>query len=466
MTPQPSKRKLISMPKKPKAPRHSKENIHITFNMAWPSIIESFFVAFAGLVDSLMVSSLGSYAVAAVGLTTQPKFIGLSLFFALNVAISALIARRRGEERPEEANRILSTAVVFIIAAAIVLSILFVTLAGPIISLCGSTPETHDSAVAYFKIIMGGMIFNCIQMGINSAQRGAGNTKITMRTNVTSNTVNIIFNYLLIGGHFGFPALGIHGAALATVLGTVVACIMSILSILKPDGFISLPYIIKNRVFPAARSFVNLVKVGYSVFFEQLLMRIGFMMTAIMAAKQGTDAMAAHQVGMNIMGLSFSFGDGLQAAAVALIGRSLGAGDEKLAKEYGSICRMFGGIISVCLAVLYFVGAGSLMRLFFEEEHIVTIGVSIMRVIIFVVAFQISQVVYMGCLRGAGDTFYTAVASTISVTFIRTAGSYLGGYVFGLGIVGIWLGVLADQISRFLFASTRFKKGKWTQIKI
>ncbi len=447
-------------------PKHSKENIRITFNMAWPSIVESFFVAFAGLVDSLMVSSLGSYAVAAVGLTTQPKFIGLSLFFALNVAISALIARRRGEEKPEEANRILSTAIVFIIAAAIVLSIIFVVMASPIIRLCGSTPETHDSAVAYFKIIMGGMIFNCIQMGINSAQRGAGNTKITMRTNVTSNTVNIIFNYLLIGGHLGFPALGIHGAALATVLGTVVACIMSILSILKPDGFISLPYIMKKRIFPAVSSFLNLVKVGYSVFFEQLLMRIGFMMTAIMAAKQGTDAMAAHQVGMNIMGLSFSFGDGLQAAAVALIGRSLGAGDEGLAKEYGSICRMFGGIISVCLAVIYFIGAAPLMKLFFEEEHIVAIGVSIMRVIIFVVAFQISQVVYMGCLRGAGDTFYTAVASTISVTFIRTAGSYLGGYVFGLGIVGIWLGVLADQVSRFIFASTRFKKGKWTQIKI
>lgn len=449
-----------------KQPKYSRDNIRITFNMAWPSIIESFFTAFAGLVDSLMVSSLGSYAVAAVGLTTQPKFIGLSLFFALNVAISALVARRRGEEKPEEANRILSTAIVFIVIAAILLSILFVTFASPIIRMCGSTPETHDSAVAYFRIIMGGMIFNCIQMGINSAQRGAGNTKITMRTNVTSNTINIIFNYLLINGHLGFPALGIHGAALATVLGTVVASVMSVLSILNPGGFISLPYILQNKVWPAARSLHNLIHVGYSVFFEQLLMRIGFMMTAIMAAHQGTDAMAAHQVGMNIMGLSFSFGDGLQSAAVALIGRSLGANDEKMAKEFGSICRMFGGIISVCLAVLYFFGARPMMGLFFQEEHIVAIGVGIMRVIIFVVAFQISQVVYMGCLRGAGDTLYTAIASTISVTFIRTIGSYLDGYVFGLGIVGIWLGVLADQISRFLFASTRFKKGKWTQIKI
>lgn len=451
---------------KVKTPKYKKENIRITFHMAWPSIVESFFVAFAGLVDSLMVSSLGSYAVAAVGLTTQPKFIGLSLFFAANVAISALVARRRGEEKQEEANRILSTAVAFIIAAAIIMSILFVFLASPIIRFCGSTPETHDSAVMYFQIIMGGMIFNCIQMGINSAQRGVGNTKITMRTNVTSNTVNIIFNYLLIGGHFGFPALGIRGAALATVLGTVVASVMSVISILNPDGFISLPYLIKNKVRPAIKTLVNIIHVGYSVFFEQLLMRVGFMMTAIMAAKQGTDAMAAHQVGMNIMGLTFSFGDGLQAAAVALIGRSLGAGDEKLAKEYGGICRMFGGVIAVCLAVIYFFGAGTLMRLFFAEEHIVAIGVGIMRVIIFVVIFQISQVVYMGCLRGAGDTFYTAVASTISVTFIRTLGSWLGWYVFGLGIIGIWLGVLADQISRFTFASIRFKQGKWTRIKI
>ncbi len=446
--------------------KYRKENIQITFHMAWPSIVESFFVAFAGLVDSLMVSSLGSYAVAAVGLTTQPKFMGLSMFFAANVAISALVARRRGEEKPEEANRILSTAVVFIIAAAVIMSILFVVLADPIIRFCGSTPETHDSAVIYFRIVMGGMIFNCIQMGINSAQRGVGNTKITMRTNVTSNTVNIIFNYLLINGHFGFPALGIRGAALATVLGTVVASVMSVISILKPDGFISLPYLVKNKILPSLRTLFNIIHVGYSVFFEQILMRIGFMLTAIMAAKQGTDAMAAHQVGMNIMGLTFSFGDGLQAAAVALIGRSLGAGDEKLAREYGGICRMFGGVISACLAVIYFFGAGALMRLFFSEEHIVAIGVGIMRVIIFVVIFQISQVVYMGCLRGAGDTFYTAVASTISVTFIRTAGSYLGGYVFGLGIVGIWLGVLADQVSRFVFASIRFKKGEWTKIKI
>ncbi|MDE6890356.1 MAG: MATE family efflux transporter, partial [Lachnospiraceae bacterium] len=171
-----------------KRQRYGRENVHSAIAMAWPAIVESFFTAFAGLVDSLMVSSLGSYAVAAVGLTTQPKFVGMSVFFAANVSISALVARRRGENKKEDANRISYTALIFIVIAAIILSVIFVLFAGPIISLCGSTADTHESAVIYFQIIMGGMMFNGIQMGINSAQRGAGNTKITMRTNVTSNT--------------------------------------------------------------------------------------------------------------------------------------------------------------------------------------------------------------------------------------------------------------------------------------
>ncbi len=440
--------------------------IGTTLRIAVPAIVESFFVQFAGLADSLMVSSLGANSVAALGLTAQPKFLGLSPFFALNVALSALTARRFGEKRRRDANAIVFTAIIIIIGLSIVLGSVLSILAPQIMTLCGSTADTHDDAVLYYRIIMSCMIFNCIQMGINSAQRGAGNTKITMRTNITSNTINIILNYLLINGHFGFPALGITGAAIATVAGTAAGCVMSLVSIIRPGSFINVSYIIKKHVMPATAALKDIIKVGYSVFFEQCLMRIGFMMTAVMAANQGNAAMAAHQVGMNILGLSFSFGDGLQAAAVALIGRSLGEGKSRRAKEYGSTCQMVGGIISVALAVLYFLCARPFMELFFAEPEIVDIGVMIMHIIIVVVLFQIRQVIYMGCLRGAGDTLYTAVASTISVTAIRTGVSYLCGYTFGWGIAGIWIGVVGDQVSRYILAAIRFKAGKWVKIRI
>lgn len=436
------------------------------FQMAWPSVLESFFVAFAGMVDSLMVSSIGAYAVAAVGLTTQPKFIALAMFIALNVSVSAIVARRRGQQDRYGANQTLLLALAFVLAAGTIVTALGLYFSDGIIHLCGSGEDTHESAVIYFRIIIGGMMFNIISLAINAAQRGAGNTRIAMRTNVTANVVNMIGNYLLIGGNFGFPALGIRGAAIATVFGTFIACLMSIQSILPKDSFVSVPYMLRNKVKPALDTFKTMIRIGSNIFVEQVLMRVGFMSVAVMAAKLGTDAFAAHQVGMNIMSLTFSFGDGMQAAAVALIGRSLGEQDPEKAKLYGSICQRIGNGISIVLAVTYFAGGEWLYRLFFQEEHIVAMGVMIIRLIVFIAVLQLAQVIYMGCLRGAGDVFFTTAASTFSVTIVRPVASYVLCYGMGLGLMGIWLGVLADQISRFTLTSWRFKSGVWTKVKI
>ena len=444
----------------------NKSYIKETFQMAWPSVLESFFVALAGMIDSLMVSTIGAYAVAAVGLTTQPKFIGLALFIAVNVAVSAIVARRKGQQDQYGANQTLMVALTFVVIMEVVVSLICVTFADPIIHLCGSGEDTHDSAVLYFQIIMGGMMFNIISLVINAAQRGVGNTKIAMRTNVTANLLNMIGNYLLIGGNFGFPALGIKGAALATVFGTVVACGMSILSLFSKDGFISVYYMIKKRVRLRISALGNIMNIGSNIFLEQLLLRIGFMSTAVMTAKLGTDAFAAHQVGMNVMSLSFSFGDGMQVAAVALIGRSLGEERPEMAKLYGFICQRMGNGISLILAVLYLLGGRTFFGLYFEEPHIVAMGVQIMQVIVIVVMLQISQVIYMGCLRGAGDVRFTTIVSTFSVTFVRTISSYLLCYPLGLGLMGIWFGVVCDQLCRFILTRWRFRSGVWVKVKI
>ncbi|MCR5468685.1 MAG: MATE family efflux transporter [Lachnospiraceae bacterium] len=434
--------------------------------MAWPSVVESFFISFTGMIDTMMVSTISSSAVAAVGLTTQPKFIGLATFIALTVATSAIIARRKGEERRSDANKSLLAILGFAIITTFLISFLCVTFADPVIKLCGSADDTHSDAVLYFRIIMGCIIFNTISMTINSAQRGSGNTKLAMRTNVVSSIVNIIFNYLLIGGNLGFPALGIRGAAIATVLGSVVACIMSILSLFDSSSFVSIPYCVKEKIFFSVSPLVPVFKLGSSVFLEQLLLRVGFMATAIMAAKLGTAPMAAHQVGMNILGLCFSFGDGFQAASVALIGQSLGRKDPKQANRYGIICQLCGLAVAICISILLLVGGRFFYGLFFEEENIIEIGVSITRMIVLIVLFQIPQVVFTGSLRGAGDVLYTTMTSTISVTFVRTIVSYICCFVLGWGMVGIWCGVMADQSCRFILNSLRYRSGKWMKIII
>ncbi len=445
----------------------NKELVGRAIHVAWPAILESFFVALVAMVDSYMVSGLGSYAVAAIGLTTQPKFICLALFIAINMAVSALVARRKGQGERDSANRILLTAIICCIVGIVIISTIAVAWADPIIHLVGSEPETHDSAVLYFRIIIGCIIFNVISLVINAAQRGSGNTKIAMKTNVTSNVVNVIFNYLLIHGNLGFPALGVAGAAIATVLGTVVACGMSIASLFRKDSYVSIPYMIQKKLPPTVRALKDIFSFASTVFAEQLMLRFGFFMSALLTANLGTEALAAHQVGMNALHLSFSFGDGLQVAAVTLIGQSLGQGNKALAKKYGNICQSIGLAISIGLSILYLLFGRWFFGIYFPNEpHIVDLGVSIIKYMILIVLFQVSQVVFGGSLRGAGDVRFTTVTSMISVAIIRPSVSYVAAYVLQLGITGIWIGVLADQVVRLVMSGLRFRSGRWMNKEI
>ena len=197
------------------------------------------------------------------------------------------------------------------------------------------------------------------------------------------------------------------------------------------------------------------------------MLRIGFLLSATLAANLGTEALAAHQVGMNAMHLSFAFGDGLQVAAVTLIGQSLGQEKASLAKKYGNICQGIGLAISVGLSVMYLLFGRAFFGLYFPKEpQIVDIGVMIMRFMVLIVLCQVSQVVYMGSLRGAGDVRFTTITSMISVAIIRPCVSYVLAYPLGLGVAGIWLGVLSDQFTRLVFTGARFRSGKWMNKKI
>lgn len=442
----------------------NKEILKTTFQIAWPSILESFLISLVGMIDTIMVGSLGAYAIAAVGLTTQPKFVGLAIFISMNVAVSAIVAHRRGEGDRDSANKVLMQAIIITVILAMLVSVVCVVFADPIIAFSGSQADTHQSAVSYFRIIMGCMIFNVLSLVINAAQRGAGNTKIAMVTNMVSNGVNVVLNYILIGGHFGFPALGINGAAIATVIGSMFACAMSIYSVMKKGRFLCLKDL--KAVGFDKKTLSSIANIGSSTLAEQIFLRIGFLTYSIIVAKLGTVAFAAHQIGMNVMSLSFSFGDGLSVAAIALVGRSLGEKREDLAKIYGGVCQRIGLTISLGLAIIYFTLGKQIFMLFTQEPQVLEYAIMIMITMTFIVVFQISQVIFSGCLRGAGDTVFTAFVSLISVAIIRPFSGWLLCYPVGLGLIGAWIGILFDQMVRFSLTALRFKTGKWTKFKV
>ena len=239
---------------------------------------------------------------------------------------------------------------------------------------------------------------------------------------------------------------------------------MSIASMFSKQSFV---FIRGVRGWIASRFDIrSLLNVGTSAFVEQIFMRIGFLLFAITVANLGTTQYAAHQIGMNMMSLSFSFGDGLSVASVALVGRSLGQERRDLAKLYAAMCQRLGLLCAFVMSMVFLFFGRNLFALFSNEPEILDIGVMIMRILCFVIYMQISQVVFFGCLRGAGDTKYTALASLISVTFIRPGLSWLLCYPLGLGLFGVWMGLVGDQFMRFLLGYIRMKQGKWLKIKI
>lgn len=313
---------------------------------------------------------------------------------------------------------------------------------------------------------MGFMFFNIVSMLINASQRGSGNTRIAFTTNLVSSLVNIIFNYILIGGKFGFQALGVRGAAIATVMGTVVAFFMSLRSLFKKDSFVQIPYIINKKIKGSKILAKKILKFAANIFIENIAMRLGFLITALMAASLGTDDFAVHQAGMNVLSLSFAFADGMQVSAVALTGSSLGKGDKEKARKYGKTCQKIGLIISVGMSIFLFIFGKDIFSLFFKESANIEKGIMISRFIMVITLFQISQIIYGGCLRSAGDVKYALFASMTSVTIIRSLVTMILVGVLKMGLFGIWIGVLSDQFSRYMFMSTRFRKGKWVDIKI
>ncbi len=433
-------------------------------DMAWPSAAESALVALVVAVDTMMVGTLGEEAIAAVGITGQPKFVLLSLVISLNVGTTAIVARRKGAQDSEGANRCLRQALMLCLVISIIMSIIGFNFARPILQLVGAQPDFIDQAVTYFKIISIANFFSSISLTINAAQRGSGNTRISMRTNIAANLVNVTFNYLLISGNFGFPRLEIAGAAIATLLGNMVAFGMSLRSILRDGGYLQVK---QQQEWKLHKSDLNTIKsISSSSLLEQLCIRVGFILTTFFIANLETTAYATHQICMNLVIFTFALGDGLGVGASALVGQGLGAKRPDMSMIYSkSIQRiaMTGGIIfmTIFISLRY-----TLIGLFTDEAAIIATGGSIVIILALMSPVQAVGVVIGGTLRGAGDTRFVAYGSLLSIGVVRPLSTWFLCYPMGLGVYGAWLAFMLDQILRLTINSWRFRTGKWTRIKI
>jgi len=442
----------------------SREAYSAFIKLAWPAMLESMFVALAGFVDTMMVSRASKTAVAAVGVTTQPRMLFYMAFFAISAATVAIVSRRYGEKRQEAANRCAAQTLTISVLVAIFEGILAFWVAEPLLLFAGAQADTLPEAMTYFKISIIGMFFNSFGNVLNAAQRGTGRTKITMRSSLIGNGINVVLNYFLIGGVWIFPALGVKGAAIATLIGQFSSFVISLCSYFGKNSYLRLR---PAYFFTFEKETLHaLARVGGGAGIEQIFMRIGMFLFAKVVADLGTEAMTTHQICMNIITLSFACGDGLGAAAAAMVGQNLGRGRPDISLLYGKVAQRIAWIFSIVLFVLFFTCGRFLMGWFTEDAAIIQEGIRILYVVAFVSLAQVSQVIFTGSLRGAGDTRYNAIVSFFSIDLIRPMLAYVLCHVFSVGVIGAWFALALDQYLRFVLVTVHFYHGKWMKIKL
>jgi len=435
-----------------------------TLKIAWPSAMEAILISLIGAVDMMMVGGLGTNAIAAVGITTQPKFLIMAFVLALNTGTTVIVSRRKGENNQEGARKSLRNALVLSVVISLISTVIGLLFSREILMFSGANSDYINEAMIYFNIVLVGNFFYLISLTITAAQRGVGNTKISLVTNLSANIVNIIFNYLLINGIWIFPRWGVAGAAVATAMGNVVSLILAIYNLSEKENFLHINF--KQDWSLDQKTLVSIWKISSSSLIEQVFIRIGFMMYAKAVAGLGTLQFATHYIVMQVMSITFSAGDGLSIATSSLVGQSLGAKRPDLAYIHGKVSQRIGMVISFTLAILIILNRSLIMSLFSIDPEIIDLGAQILIILSFIIQFQIAQVITVGSLRGAGDVKFVAMLSLLSVTIIRPILTYFLAYSLGFGLYGAWFSVVCDQMIRFYVGRYRFKQAEWVKIEV
>lgn len=435
-----------------------------TLKIAWPSAMEAILISLIGAVDMMMVGGLGTNAIAAVGITTQPKFLIMAFVLALNTGTTVIVSRRKGENNQEGARKALRNALIFSVGISFISSLIGFIFSREILMFSGANSDYINEAMIYFNIVLVGNFFYLISLTITAAQRGVGNTKISLVTNLSANIVNIIFNYLLINGIWIFPRWGVAGAAVATSMGNIVSLILAVYNVSDKNNFLHINF--KQDWSLDQKTLVSIWKISSSSLIEQVFIRIGFMMYAKAVAGLGTLQFATHYIVMQVMSITFSAGDGLSIATSSLVGQSLGAKRPDLAYIHGKVSQRIGMVISFTLAILIILNRSLIMSLFSIDPEIIDLGAQILIILSFIIQFQIAQVITVGSLRGAGDVKFVAMLSLLSVTIIRPVLTYFLAYTLGFGLYGAWFSVVFDQMIRYFVSHYRFKQAEWVMIEV
>jgi len=434
------------------------------FSLLWPLIVEQLLIVMMGIVDMVMVSSVGEHAVSGVSLVDSINFLIITAFNAMatggSVVASQYIGRKDGKNACCSARQLVYISLLI----SLIMMILTMIFCRQVLKLVygNIADDVMRSAQVYFLITALSYPFLALYTSASSLFRSMGNSKVSMNTAVLVNIINIGGNALFIYG----MGLGVAGAALSTLIGRMIAAAVLIYLLMQDWlNIINLKGITKIKFEPDMIK--RIFNIGIPSGLETSMFQIGKILITRIFTAFGTAAIAANAVGATINSIAFMPGSGFGMGLMIIAGQCIGASDyegvRQQTKKILKLSYMTYFIINIHILIFMnqIIGLFNLsaeahqMCVVFLRIHCVTSTL-----------FWCPSFVLPNVLKAAGDARYIMVVAASTMWIVRVCSAYLMAFPLGLGPKAVYIAMGADFLFRGIFFTTRYLNGRWKEKRV
>jgi len=427
-----------------------------------PMILANLAYALLGAADTFFLGRVSTVALGAVGLASL-MFLTFSLLMRGTInGTTTFVSRMFGAGNHVQAGKYFQT---FLFLSAIIspvillLPALFRLYFGAI----RPDPEVAQQALLYVSIRLWEIPFSLAVTACIGFFVGIGNSRTPMLLSWISVIVNVAANYVLIFGHLGFPAMGIAGAALGTVVAVGLQAVIALYLVFRRYGK---GYELHRWELPSFAAFLATAKVGLPMGITEAMEVAAYTTFFALISRLGTSQLAASQIANQVASVAFMPGFALSAATGSLVSRFMGSRQLHLSRSVGYTGAALGASFMGFLGILFWIFSAQVGRVFSADPEVLAYTRVVLRMMAFYQAFDGFCIVFRGALNGAGDTRFTMAVTTIGSWAVFIPSVY--GLAFGLnaGLVGAWLGAIVYIFSIGVVFGLRFWRGRWQSIRL
>ncbi len=417
-----------------------KKHFSKTFYLAYPVMLSQLGQVLVGVADSMMVGRLGAVPLAAASLANSIFFVVFMFGIGVSMAITPLVAMADGNRKFKRIAKLFRHGFTINLATGFILIIL-ILLFSPSLQYMNQPEAVVELAIPYLAIITLSLLPFMFFQTYKQFAEGLSQTKQAMYIIIICNLFNVFLNWVLIYGNLGFPALGLNGAGWATLISRILMGLVMAYYVWNSKRYKNylISFSMKSLSFPMVSKMLRIgVPTGFQFIFE-----VGaFSTAAIMMGWIGVNALAAHQIAINLASISYMMASGLSAAAMVRVGNQLGKKDIHTLREVGFTAFGMVGLFMLFSALIFILFRNFLPSLYIDDITVIEMSAGLL---IIAGLFQLSdgiQVVGLGALRGMSDVRIPTIVTLVAYWVIGLPLGYVFAFVFDFGAKGIWYGLL------------------------